>query len=516
MITVEKKHSGQTPFPDAFVHRIRDQFPGEHHPFLAALEHPPETSIRINPYKQALLSDPSVSPANPELNTSSIPWSINGWLLRDRPAFTLDPLFHAGYYYVQEASSMFLEHVLSQPVLRDHCEVVLDACAAPGGKTTLIAALFPDSLVVANEVIRSRVPALRENVIKWGTGNMAITQSEPSRIARSTDFFDLALVDAPCSGEGLFRKNPVSRGEWSEENARHCALRQRSILMDIWQTIRPGGHLVYTTCTFNPEENERNVAWLLDKTAASCLKIPLESHRHQHLHMIQEVEEGPVTGYGFYPHRTPGEGFFLSVIQKPYPIATKNTGGRTNTPLETGPAGEIKRVHRRSPRPQHISEPDPSIIQKLDPWFTKSPVTASTESGETNPAGRPGTSSFGWFQIRDRVHRIRLQHLGFLHSLSSHLNILYSGTEVAKVIRDEIRPVPAAALDIHLNKRNFPCFDCTRDEALCFLRRESLTVPDDTPKGWLLVIYKGLPLGWIKNIGHRTNNYHPKAWRIRS
>lgn len=505
--------------PGDFTERIRGQFPDEHGEFLRALEQEPVTAIRLNPHKSKPLPEPSTmspGPAIPEDYSSPedfpcsgdaadssghatgtpprpfpgmrpVPWSDNGWFLPERPSFTLDPLFHAGSYYVQEAASMFLERVLSKPAIRDSSEVILDACAAPGGKTTLIAARFPESLVVANEVIRSRVPALMENSIKWGTGNIAITRSDTARLGRLTSFFDLVVVDAPCSGEGLFRKDPASRSQWSNENARHCSLRQQSILSELWEAVRPGGYLIYTTCTFNPEENERNVARFLEKTGGECLKMPpgelyYEMSRSDRSETVMEISSGAVTGYGFYPHRTMGEGFFLTVIRKP---ASGTSGSsRTNATPQ-----------RRSTKAVQIAEPASSLVQKVSPWFTG--------------------GAYDWFRIGDRMHRIHSRHLAPLHSLSSAVSVLYAGTEAGKVIRDEIRPSPAAALDIHLNKKQFPQITCTREEALRFLRRDHLPVPPDTEKGWHLATYRGLPLGWLKNIGNRMNNYHPKEWRIR-
>ena len=468
---MDQSESPRHPLPETFTGRIRQQFPDDHSGFLKALDTKPAASIRINPDKMEHLSDgtPAHTPAPV---THRVPWSQNGWFLRERPSYTLDPLLHAGAYYVQEASSMFLEHVLALPELREQSGVILDACAAPGGKSTLIAAQFPDSLVVANEVIRSRVPALLENSIKWGSGNLVITQNETGRIAALTDFFDLVVADAPCSGEGLFRKDPSARTEWSAAHAQHCAIRQRSILADLWKSIRPGGYMIYTTCTFNPEENERNIAWFLGESNGECLKIPMPPD----CDAIREISTGPVTGYGFYPHLTSGEGFFLTLIRKP---------------------GRAHERHARRPylRARQITEPGASAVSKTARWFT----------GDEHV----------WFQIKERLHHIHSSHIDSLHIIASMLSVRYAGTETGKIIRDEIRPAPPAALDIHLDAGHFPQIDCSHEDALSFLRRESLPVPEDSVSGWHLAMYRGLPLGWLKNIGSRMNNYHPKEWRIR-
>jgi 16S rRNA C967 or C1407 C5-methylase (RsmB/RsmF family) len=269
--------------PD-FTTRIGGQLGDVAGSFLDSLETEPPVSIRHHPLK----------PGRVFTDCEPVPWAEGGCYLEERPVFTLDPAFHAGAYYVQEASSMLLDHVVrslcrsgsGQPV-----QTVLDACAAPGGKTTLLASALPESFVVANEVIRSRVPVLVENVTKWGTGNIAVTSAEVNRFAALPGFFDLIVADAPCSGEGLFRKQPGARSEWSPDNARHCSLRQRRILMDVWPSLRAGGWLIYSTCTYNPDENEENLRWLINETGAETVNISMPEHWG-----ISTIETGGTTG----------------------------------------------------------------------------------------------------------------------------------------------------------------------------------------------------------------------------
>ncbi|TVQ72415.1 MAG: hypothetical protein EA363_04645 [Balneolaceae bacterium] len=559
--------------PDAFVGRIREQFPDEHPAFTSALDRPPRTSIRLNPHKWGQIRNRPVPPGEP------VPWSLNGRFLKERPSFTHDPLFHAGCYYVQEASSMFLERVLAGPgsvqltapdangpadtVDRQSGDppaskstkapsAILDACASPGGKTTLLASLFPDALIVANEVIRSRVPPLMENSIKWGAGNIVVTQNDPSHFSGLPGFFDIILTDAPCSGEGLFRKDPGARLEWSPENARHCSLRQRSILTGLWPSLRPGGLLIYTTCTFNPEENERNIAWLLEQTGGECVRVDAAGGNEPHFkpesdsrtgtdsthdasrqwNPVQELAQGPVIGYGFYPHRTPGEGFFLSVIRKPdfmthdshsiIDISSNNSifshsddalkydsvsgdgnrskSGRSRTRVRKGsrgtPSGTSGRAAagRQSGGPELLT-PEAAILDQTADWFTGDPFT--------------------WYRLGERLFRIRSAHFPLLQQLSQVLSVRHAGTEAGRILRNEVIPVAAAAFDIHLNPSAFPVINVSRDDALRFLRRENLPVPAGAPAGWHLVAYEGLPLGWTKNIGRRMNNYYPGEWRIR-
>ena len=461
-------------------------------------------------------------------------------------------------------------------------KTILDACAAPGGKTTLLASLFPDALIVANEVIRSRVPPLLENCIKWGTGNIVVTQNDPSHFSRLPGFFDVILTDAPCSGEGLFRKNPAARQEWSPENARHCSLRQRSILAGLWPSLRPGGLLIYTTCTFNPEENERNVAWLLEQTGGECVRVDAASGKALffnpdsdkkaepdalydapwHNNPVQELSEGRVIGYGFYPHRTPGEGFFLSVIRKPDSLTQSShyfeelssksgffsdihdaemPGSESYTekhlkhiepdfhtsknPWKKSSKGSGRSSTDRKSGGPELLPPDAVIQEKVADWFKGEAITREPMTGETKtddaltddrfPGDSPGGATFAWYCLCERLFRIRSAHLPLLQQLSRVLSVRHSGTETGRIVRNEVIPVAAAAFDIHLNPSAFPVINVSRDDALRFLRRENLPVPPQAPEGWHLVAYDGVPLGWTKNIGRRMNNYYPAEWRIR-
>ncbi len=242
-----------TVLPEEFLRRVPPEL-------AAALDGTPPVSVRFNPFK---VSD------RPE-GLRQVPWCRYGYYLDERPQFSLDPAWHAGAYYVQEASSMFVGELAGDiGGLR-----VLDLCAAPGGKTTLLSTLTGlDGLVVANEPIRARAQVLADNVARWGLGNVVVTNNDPSHFAGFRDWFDVVLVDAPCSGEGMFRRNPESRGEWSEANVVLCARRQRRILGDILAVLKPGGRLIYSTCTFNRAENEENVEWLIDELGGEAVDV---------------------------------------------------------------------------------------------------------------------------------------------------------------------------------------------------------------------------------------------------
>ncbi len=222
------------PFPQAFTERLHLTAGADTPVLLDALQGTPPVSVRWNPYK-------TQSPAQ----GTPVAWCRYGRYLPLRPSFTTDPLFHAGAYYVQEASSMFVEHLLRSAAEPDGARI-LDLCAAPGGKATLYATLAGgEGIVVANEVIRNRALTLADNIRKWGIGNTVVTNNDPAHFAGLSEWFDIVAVDAPCSGEGMFRKHPEAREEWSEANVQLCAGRQRRILSDAWEALRPGGLLIY-------------------------------------------------------------------------------------------------------------------------------------------------------------------------------------------------------------------------------------------------------------------------------
>ena len=266
------------------------------------------TSIRINPFKRGF---------SPE-GLEGIAWSSLGHYLPERPVFTLDPVFHAGGYYVQEASSMYME------LVRDAIEAdfggsffssninALDLCAAPGGKSThLVSLLGDDSILVSNEVIKSRATILADNIAKWGTDNVIVTNNDPSDFSAFEEFFHLIIVDAPCSGEGLFRKDPQAVEEWSPANVNLCAQRQQRILADIWAALKPGGYLVYSTCTYNKYENDGNLKFLQENFNASILTLSSCTNASKSGIMLT-----PMGGLQFIPGKVKGEGQFMAIVRK--------------------------------------------------------------------------------------------------------------------------------------------------------------------------------------------------------
>jgi NOL1/NOP2/sun family putative RNA methylase len=440
--------------PNAFIKRIEQQLQSEAADFFMALENPPAISIRLNPAKAVLKTG------------QPIPWCAEGMYLESRPSFTLDPFFHAGCFYVQEASSMFIGQVIKKLNLDKQTILALDACAAPGGKTTHLAFLLNEhSLIVSNETIASRVAVLKENIIKWGTGNVVVTNNDTSSFTKIPGFFDLILIDAPCSGEGLFRKDAEAIKEWSEENCSLCAGRQHRILANLLPALKQDGILIYCTCTYNPEENEKNVEWLLQNYNMQCLSIPIESEWG-----IKEVKANGIIAYSFFPHHTKGEGFFISVLQ--------------NKNVEEA-ASRIKSHGNYSILPKQYS-------------FVKEWIEGPYEL----------------YKKEDAIYLLPSQWLTVIEFLESKLRVQYAGTLIGSIKHSNIIPAHELSMSIHLNKNGFPQVNLSKEDAIKYLRKDDFKIPA-SEKGWMLVTYENVPLGWINNIGNRFNNYYPTDWRIR-
>ncbi|WP_276495887.1 methyltransferase RsmF C-terminal domain-like protein [Pontibacter litorisediminis] len=449
-------------FPVSFTERMQRLLGQEEYPlFLKALQQTPPVSIRLNKAK-----------ATAAAGLQPVPWTETGYYLPERPLFTLDPAIHAGAYYVQEASSMFVEQALRQVVSLEEPLQVLDLCGAPGGKSTHLASLIsPDSLLVSNEVIRSRASILAENVTKWGSGNVLVTSNDPRDFGRLPDFFDVMVVDAPCSGEGMFRKDPQAVGEWSEENVNLCTQRQQRILMDVWEALKPGGVLIYSTCTWNEQENEENIAWLAEQEGAQSISLQLQPEWGVVPTKLKGVE-----GYRFYPHRVQGEGFFMAVVRK---------------------AGEEQPIsHGKSKKKKYkLSIAGKKEQALVADWLQQPEQYAFLQYGEVISAIPQNL-----FEAADEVYQ--------------HLYVLYAGTELAEVKGKKLKPLQGLALSQHLNMAAFQIAELDLEQALRYLRKEDISLGSNG-NDWLLLQYKDLPLGWAKQIGNRMNNYYPKEWRIR-
>ncbi len=443
-------------FPKEFVKRIQTQKYIDAGSLLTALAEPSPISIRVNTGKWS----------KKPVSSIPVPWSTNGFYLKSRPSFTLDPLFHSGCYYPQEASGMFLEQVIRQTCSLKENLKVLDLCAAPGGKSTLLAEIIsPDSLLVSNDAIRPRSVILAETITKWGSGNVLVTQNDPSSFAKLPGYFDLIVVDAPCSGEGMFRSDVAIR-EWSVSNTIHCVERQKRILKDIWPSLKENGVLIYSTCTFNPGENEENIKWLTGNEKADCLKIDISSFEG-----IQEIDFEGVSGYGFYPGRIQGEGFFISAIRK-----TENQEKKS------------RKFERRSDL-----IPPSSDVKIATEWTTF------------------GKDRF--FKWGDEVFAAPCSLEEYLN-LYGMLKIVRTGTKLFTNKNKRYLPSHELALSSGLNKKVFPAIELDLATALKYLKRDTIAI-HETVKGWNIVTYNGINLGFVNNLGNRINNYFPVEWRIR-
>ena len=443
--------------PQSFVTQMRDILGDEYDAFLDALLLDSPTSIRLNPAKIAVMP--------PQDNVG---WCNYGYYLLERPVFTLDPLFHAGTYYVQEAASMFVGQAIDQLLETKEELNVLDLCAAPGGKSTHLLSLLPENgMLVSNEVIKSRANILYENICKWGHPNVIVTSNAPKDFARLKGFFDVILVDAPCSGEGLFRKDRNAVSEWSENNVALCAERQRKILADVWPALKDGGLLIYSTCTYNRKENEKNAAWLTSEFSAKpqCIATNKEWG-------IAKVEEQGVFGYHFYPHRTKSEGFFLAAFRKEESEARRHTKG-------------FNRQVKKLPREFKLLK---GLIKNENMY------------------------DFSLFE--NKVKALPVSKINDYRMVEESLYILSSGIELGEIKGADFIPSAALALSTHLNNAAYPLVNVDLETALSYLRRETIFTAS-TEKGFMLICYNNVPLGWAKNIGNRNNNLYPNEWRIR-
>ncbi|MCX6327119.1 MAG: rRNA methyltransferase [Bacteroidia bacterium] len=443
-------------FPEGFKQRIINQKYIDSEALLKSLAEPSPVSIRINPAKWKSI------PKNGE----QVPWCGNGYYLRSRPSYTFDPLFHSGCYYPQEASGMFLEQAIRQTAGSLEDIRVLDLCGAPGGKSTHLSEIIgPGNLLVANEVIRSRAAILAEIVTKWGSGNTLVTQNDPAVFGRLSGYFDIILVDAPCSGEGMFRNN-VAINEWSVENTAHCSERQKRILMDIWPALKENGILIYSTCSFNPCENEENIKWLIGKHEAEIVRLNIAEFKG-----ITEIDYQGIYGYGFYPYKVRGEGFFISVIRK--------TGKQEKKPIRNPGISELK--------------PGKADLEVVDRWtrFSNDRVLRWGDEVFAVPCG-----------MDDYLH------------LFQNLKIVKAGTKIFVVKKNDYLPSHELALSNQLRKDAFSQEKINLKEAISYLRRDNFTL-HDAVKGWNIVTFKDVNLGFVNNIGKRVNNYFPVEWRIR-
>ena len=457
--------------PQAFIERTRQLLGEDIYPqFEEALAAETPVSIRPNRMKCDL-----------PVEGEPIPWASSGMYLKNRPTFTFDPMFHAGCYYVQEASSMFVERALQEYVKEP--VVMLDLCAAPGGKSTLCRSALPEgSLLVANEVMRNRSQVLAENLIKWGHPEVVVTNNDPADFTELTHLFDVILTDVPCSGEGMFRKDQVAVEEWSLENVDICWQRQRRILTDIWPSLKPGGFLIYSTCTFNREEDEDNVAWIAKELGAEILPVPIEDSWG----ITGNLVGGEFPVYRFLPHKTKGEGFFLAVLRKQ--------------------EGECEET------PSRFSKSPSRMDKKKKGKDNKQPLAVPKEAKEWLAS----VSDYSLAMKDTQVVAFPKAYQDEYALLQQTLKVIHAGITLGEVKGKDLIPHHSLAMSTALASEAFPKAEVSYEQAITYLRKEGLVLEADVPRGYVLLTYQGIPLGFVKNIGNRANNLYPQEWRIRS
>lgn len=460
--------------PEDFLAQMRALLGTDAEAFLqAASQDDASVSLRLNRRK---CSVPPFGDAQP------VPWCPGGFYLDKRPTFTLDPLFHAGAYYVQEASSMFLYQVVQEAlrILPPHDGPlrVLDLCAAPGGKSTLLIDALPDDAVlVANEVVHTRANILAENLSKWGYPHVLVTEAKPEDLPGT---YDLILTDVPCSGEGMFRKDSQAVEQWSMANVRMSAARQREIVQAIWPRLRPGGCLIYSTCTFNTAENEENVTWIADTLGADVLPVDTSVSLGRSLDelgitasLLPDAPVLPVARFMF--HRSRGEGLFMALLQKKDQSVTDDKKRR----------------------------PAPSKLAKVKLWPMDCLRDAEAfQTVEVQP-GRYHAMSASVKELYDAFAKARVR----MHS---------AGIALGEMKGSDLIPAASLALSQQLERRQVLCAEVDTKTALDYLRRSAVTLNTNLPRGYVLLCFHGLPLGWVKHLGNRANNLYPNDWRIRT
>lgn len=429
--------------PAEFSERMKSQLaePG-FSSFIESLEQPAPVSLRINPSK-----------LNIKLNYEKVAWCDTGFYLPERPVFASDPLWHAGAYYVQEASSMMVE--LAFRKIRSGIKgplKVLDLCAAPGGKSTHLASLMGnEDILVSNEVIRSRVPVLAENLVKHGYPNSIITSQDSKDFAALGGIFDVILVDAPCSGEGLFRKDPEAVNEWSPDNVRTCELRQKRILDNISACLKPGGYLIYSTCTYNPGENAEQVERL---AAMDFEKVP--------------VTEGQAE-IQCYPHTVKGEGFYMALLRKTSGAETDHGHGNRSRYKRAKPATEVA-----------------NLITAEQPLFERD----------------------------ERVYAIPGHVHDFYGNEMQGIACFRAGTELGTYKDKTFFPSEFLPFSSLFNHEAFPLIELSHADALSYLARQAIPYRG-AEKGFMLMAFAGVTIGLGKFAGNRINNLFPNEWRLR-
>jgi 16S rRNA C967 or C1407 C5-methylase (RsmB/RsmF family)/NOL1/NOP2/fmu family ribosome biogenesis protein len=428
--------------------------------FIEAHQTNSPTSIRINPFKKTELN---FKLDNPVL------WNDKGFYLNERPNFTYDILFQAGCYYVQEAGSMFIEHALKSCLNFNDSLLAFDVCASPGGKSTLLNSLLNNqSALIANEILKQRADVLAQNLSKWGTSNVVVTNNDPSTFSEMENVFDVILVDAPCSGSGLFRKQHDAVEEWSLDNVNLCSQRQKRILSDVIGSLKQGGTLVYSTCSYSKQENEDIADWLLTEFKLESVQIPIEK-MWGIVETKSEIHQG--FGYRFYPDKTKSEGFFCAVFKKPSALDSHRQIKKNKT--------------------ETFSPIKPKEKELFENWINN-------------------LEEHTIIKFKDDYLLTNQIVLDFINKYP-RLYLKKVGTTIGSLIKNDVIPDHDLAMSIHKSNR-IQSIECSQEQSIQFLKKELQTIDGD--KGWNLMVCNKFGIGWIKQLGNRLNNYLPNEYRI--
>lgn len=470
--------------PDSFIEDMKQVLPAaELEKFIQSLtEGEQPTSVRINTNKAG-------SKKLFECPTSPVKWCQTGIYLDSRPQFTLDPMLHAGAYYVQEASSQFITHVINHllhlaqtdEALKNGNGLVLDLCASPGGKSTAALSALPQgTMLVSNEIDRKRARILAENIQKWGNPNVCVTGNAPADFRNLKETFNLIITDVPCSGEGMFRKDSGAIAEWSPSKVHECTTLQKQIVSDIWPCLKAGGYLIYSTCTFNIHEDEENIQFIHDQLGGEIIPIPIEKDWNIHPAITGSFAPDirPESACRFMPHYTQGEGLFMALIRKPLNHITNSKENNRNKEISSN------------------SKTDKNLLKYLD-WVNQTCVLRTMQDGTLTAIPQ------SMEPVYDSLVRNRLY-------------LLSAGVELGIQKGKDLQPAHALALSTAINRNIFPEAELDLDTTLNYLRREAIVLSSDIPRGYVLLSYQHQPIGFVKNIGNRCNSLYPTEWRIRN
>lgn len=429
------------------------------------------TSVRINdkkwsPDKDIVASHfQNLSQSIQNETITPVLWNPYGYYISQRPQFIFDPYIHGGAYYVQEASSMFLWQALQQCIPETQSKKILDLCAAPGGKTTLMQSYAKGALVVSNEVIKSRASILTENVTKWGADNIIVTNNDPKDFNRLPGFFDAMVVDAPCSGSGLFRKDEHAISEWSEENVMLCSQRQQRILADALPALKEDGILIYSTCSYSVEEDETIADWLCEEMGMENIALQINDEWNI---VATESPKHKAKGYRFYPHLLNGEGFFIAVFKK---VKTQQSQYFQQVQLENISKKETEIIHS-------FYKPD---------------------------------SKYFLFKTNEDIKFFPVAFEEDLKAIAKNLYIKKAGTVIGQIKGNDVIPHHELALS-QTDIKQSPFVNVDYKTAVKYLKRKDIEL--NASKGWNIIQHDGISLGWVKILPNRVNNYYPVGWRI--